>query len=358
MSILRHSIRAAIVVGVVVFALSATAAAAESGSLTAEPMDPGASSTHTLTVTVGDRSAGQWTGLSVDYADSGANPDQASVAGVSTIGIDRGDDARGDTIDVDAADDLNDVSADSEGMLTFELGGGHSIEAGDEIVVRYIRGVQNPASAGDYRIPIDVNPSIGGGETEARLQIGSNRATVLVDDQTTTGEAITVSSVTLPNGGFVVLHEEEALGTGTENVDAITGESVVGTSGYLSAGSHDEVAVQLSTEIQEDTSYVAMTVKDGDGDESFDAEEDGPYTVRGNPIWESASFTIQEPTDTPTATATDVPTEEAGTSTATEMVDESESPTPTPASGPGFGGAVAVLAVLGTILGFGRHRGQ
>jgi PGF-CTERM protein len=353
---LDHGLRTCIVLGLVVLALSGVVAGAHSGSLAADPMEAGASSTHTLTVTVEDRSTGQWTGLSVDYSESGANPGQITTAAVSSIGIDRDDDARGDDIDVDASDSLTDVSAESRGTLTFELDGSHSLETGDEIVVRYI-GVYNPASVSDYRIPIDVNPSVGGGETDAKLQIGTNRATVLIDDQSTTGETVTVASARLPNGGFVVLHDEEALAAGTGNPAAITEASVVGTSSYLSAGAHQDVTVELTDEIDADRSYVAMAVKDGDGDESFDAEADGPYTVSGNPIWEPASFTIREPTATPSPTPTATPTAMEDTDTRAETPTETEAPaSPTPADGPGFVATVALLALIGTVLALGRRR--
>jgi hypothetical protein len=352
----HRTLRVGIVVAVVALTLSGVSVAAQSGSLEAEPMESGASATHTLTVTVDDRSAGQWTGLSVDYSESGANPGQITAAAVPTIGIDRDDDARGDEIDVDAADSLTGVSAESRGELTFELDGSHSIEAGDEIVVRYI-GVYNPASDGDYQAPIDVNPSVAGGETEARLMIGTNRATVLVDDQSTTGDTVTVSSVTVPNGGFVVLHDKEALGAGSGNPDAITAESVVGTSAYLSAGSHDDVTVDLSGQIDEETTYVAMVVKDQDGDESYAADTDRPYLVGGNPIWEGASFTIHEPTATPTDTATATETTDTQTETEAEVGAETEeSQATTSASSPGFGVVLSAVVALATVLVGARRR--
>jgi len=166
-----------------------------------------------------------------------------------------------------------------------------------------------------------------------------------------------VASAHLPNGGFVVLHDEEALGPGTGNPAAITEASVVGTSSYRSAGAHQDVTVEVTDEIDADTRYVAMAVKDGDGDESFDAEADGPYTVSGNPIWEAASFTIREPTATPSPTPTATPTAIEDTDTRTEPPTEAEATdSPTPADGPGFVATVALLALIGTVVALGRRR--
>jgi PGF-CTERM protein len=361
MNHLYHSVRTGIVLCVVVIALSGAVSAAHSASITADPMEGGESSKHLVTVTVDESSAGPLRGLEVDYRDSGANPGQLQSAGV-TIGIDRDDDDPGRTVD-DEIEDLQEVASDSEGLLTLRFEGSHTVEAGDEIVARFVF-VQNPATAGDYQTAIDVNPETGGGTTAARLQIGTNRATVLIDDQTTTGETVTVDSVNLPSGGFVVLHDEEALGTGASDPDAITEASVVGASAYLSAGTHEDVEVELTESVESGEQYLAMTVKD-DGSEAYETSADGPYLVRGNPIWEPASFTVRE--STATATETEIPaddgeeggdqTEAAETeSTETARNPETDEPATTSGSSPGFGVTLAILALVGAVCGLARRR--
>jgi PGF-CTERM protein len=322
-------------------------------------MEGGESSKHVVTVTVDESSAGPLRGLEVDYRGSGGNPGQLQSAGVS-IGIDRDDDAPGRTVDDDISGDLQEVAGDSQGLLTLTLGGSHTVEAGDEIVARFVF-VQNPSTAGDYPTPIDVNPDVGGGTTEARLQIGSNRATVLIDDQTTTGETVTVDSLNLPSGGFVVLHDKQALGTGASDPDAITESSVVGTSTYLSAGTHQDVEVELTESVESGEQYLAMAVKD-DGSEEYETSADDPFLVRGSPIWEPASFTVRDPTATATATPADDgddgdQTEAPETeSTATAMNPGTDEPTTTSASSPGFGVTLAVLALVGAVCVLGRRR--
>jgi PGF-CTERM protein len=340
---------------IVLVVLSGPATAAHSGSLVADPVGSGELATHTMTVTVEQASAGQWSGIALDYSASGANPAQVGAAGIGTLGIDRGDDAPGDAVDVDAAGDIESIVAENTGTLEIRLGGAHDLQAGDEIVLRVVRSIQNPASAGDYDVPIDVNPGAPGGETTAKLQIGADRATVLVDDQSVTGTTVHVKSVRLPKGGFVVLHDMEALDNGANNADAVTGASVVGVSSYQSAGLHEEVTVSVDADIDGTATYAAMVTKD-DGDEEFDAEVDRPYTVGGNPIWESASVTFQEPTATPTPeeTATPAPETATPTDTATAAADASTS---TPASGPGFGGALAVISLLSSVVALRRRGG-
>jgi PGF-CTERM protein len=356
MSHTYQTVRIGIVLSVVLLALSGAVSAAHSGSITADPTEGGESSRHVVTVTVEESSAGPLRGLQIDYRGSGANPEQLQSAGV-TIGIDRGDDAAGRTVDDDISGDLQEVAGDSEGLLTLTLAGSHTLEAGDEIVARLVF-VQNPSTAGDYPTPIDVNPNTGGGSTEARLQIGSNRATILMDDQTTTGETVTVDSVKLPRGGFVVLHEREALGTGATDPDAITEASVVGSSGYLSADTHDDVEIELTESVESGEEYVAMAVKD-DGSEAYETAEDDPYLVRGSPIWEAASFTVREPTSTATATQTATASaDDEATETPTAMETATDEPTETPADSPGFGATLAVLSLLSAVLIAGRRRNR
>ncbi len=63
-------------------------------------------------------------------------------------------------------------------------------------------------------------------------------ATVTFDDQTTCGTSVTVKSATLPDGGFVAIHDSSLL-------DGKVTESVIGVSDSLDAGTHEDIEVDL-----------------------------------------------------------------------------------------------------------------
>lgn len=171
--------------------LTGAAVAATSGSITADPNTPDATATHTVTATIdGGAASSSWTGFQISYEQTDvSNVGQNDVV---KIGIDRGDDAAGDSIDVDVSDDLSSVSASSNGeTLTVGLGGSHSLGEGDEVVVVY-ENVQNP-SAGTYSVGLDVNHQSSGGETSATLNIESDTTTTTT---TTTTEETTTQTTT------------------------------------------------------------------------------------------------------------------------------------------------------------------
>ncbi|MFB6270067.1 MAG: hypothetical protein ABEH83_08995, partial [Halobacterium sp.] len=138
--------RAAPVVAAVLVAASAVVgfgAAATSASLDASPDDPGATATHTATVTVTGNAVGSsWTGFQVEYqATDVSNVGQNDIV---KIGIDRDDDDAGTTIDHDVSNDLSSVSASNNGeTLTIGLDGSSGIQDGDELVVVF-EDAQNP----------------------------------------------------------------------------------------------------------------------------------------------------------------------------------------------------------------------
>lgn len=115
-------------------------------------------------------------------------------------------------------------------------------------------------------------------------------ATVTFQNQTSGGQTVTVRSVTMPEGGFVAIHD------GSLN-EGETLASVVGSSAYLPAGTHENVTVQLDEPVSNDTTLVAMPHKDTDGDRSYQfvpsqGEVDGPYTTDGDIVLESANVTV------------------------------------------------------------------
>ncbi len=97
------------------------------------------------------------------------------------------------------------------------------------------------------------------------------------EDQTTNGTTVTIRSVTVPRGGFVVVHD-----TGIVRGEVV--ESMIGQSGYLEAGTHRNVTIRLDESVNESQRLVAVLYRDSDGDREYDFVSsnrvlDGPYRM-------------------------------------------------------------------------------
>ena len=90
-------------------------------------------------------------------------------------------------------------------------------------------------------------------------------AAVAIEPQTTNGTNVTVASVTLPEGGFVAIHNQSY--QSSENLSV---ESVVGASQYLSAGQHQDVEIVLDEPIAENQTITARATRDGNSNQQFD----------------------------------------------------------------------------------------
>jgi PGF-CTERM protein len=174
-------------------------------------------------------------------------------------------------------------------------------------------------------------------------------ASVTFDDQESSGDTVTVASVTTSDGGFIAIHRNNASG------------EVIGSSDYLEAGTHSDVSVTLDESLDADATLVAMPHMDDDGDETYDfPENDAPYVANGSAVTDSASVTIatmtttEEPADTTEepADTTEEPadTTEEPADTTEEPADTTEEPATTTTSGPGFGVAVALIALIAAAL--------
>jgi len=199
-STLSRGALAALLALVVVGGSTGLAAAAGTATISADPATPGSTSTHTVTETVGSNVASaSWTGYAVDYGDSGADLSDVTLADVRRVGIDRGNDGDGATIDVNVSDDLDAVSASNNGTtLTFDFGGSYSLAGDDEVVVVY-GNATNPPSEGDYDVSVDINPQSSGGATTATLHVAADSTTTSSTTETTsssTSSSTTTSSTT------------------------------------------------------------------------------------------------------------------------------------------------------------------
>ncbi|MFB6128016.1 MAG: PGF-CTERM sorting domain-containing protein [Halolamina sp.] len=137
---------------------------------------------------------------------------------------------------------------------------------------------------------------------------------VTFSDQNSGGQTVTVDEVTLSEGGFVTIHASSL-----QDGEAL--RSVVGTSTYLEAGTHENVTVRLSEPVSEDETLVAMAHRD-DGDRTYEfvstgGNADGPYTADGGAVVDAANVTVSA-----TVSASDQPT--TGDSVVVDRVELSE----------------------------------
>lgn len=125
-------------------------------------------------------------------------------------------------------------------------------------------------------------------------------ATVEFEDQSTDGETVVIDSVTLSEGGYVVIHNESLY-----EGDALA--SSIGVSEYLEPGEHENVTVELfdvpggeftADELTDDQTLAAMPHQDTNDDEEFDfvadeGAEDGPYVDEdGEAVLDEADVTV------------------------------------------------------------------
>jgi hypothetical protein len=131
-----------------------------------------------------------------------------------------------------------------------------------------------------------------GNETADNATAGNvtnETATVTFENQTADDTTVTVRNVTVPEGGFVAIHDDRLL-----EGEAVG--SVVGVSEYLEAGAHENVTVELSENVTfvENETLIAMPHLDSNGNETYDfvtsnGSEDPPYTANGSAVTDDAT---------------------------------------------------------------------
>ncbi|MCO8242499.1 MULTISPECIES: twin-arginine translocation signal domain-containing protein [unclassified Haladaptatus] len=133
-------------------------------------------------------------------------------------------------------------------------------------------------------------------------------AAVTFDDQTTGGTSVTVKSATLPEGGFVAIHDDRLL-------DGKALESVIGVSDKLDAGAHTDIEVNLfdvdgadfdEKMLEDDGTLIAMPHVDSNGNGEYEfvssgGKTDGPYTKDDKAVVDDAKITVD---DNPMASVT------------------------------------------------------
>lgn len=305
----------------------------------ATPSDPNdAESTHAIVVPLGSAAespGSPFRDVVVDYSVGAPTADVSNVGAgtIERIGIDRGGDDPGTRIDVAA--NVSTVSGKKDGAaLRIATAGEHTLQQGDEVVV-VLRPVQNPQNAGTAEVSTTINSQNAADIANGSVTYEYNGANVTFEDQSTTGETVTISSVTLSEGGFVAV----------QNSSGASDDAIRGASTYLSAGTHEDVTVQLDPAIESDTELVVQAYTDANGDRRFEydssgGEEDLPYRTRDGNLngsdsaqvtHEAGDTTTATPTPTPTATPTDDgDTTPTPTATPTDDSDTTATPTATP----------------------------
>lgn len=133
-------------------------------------------------------------------------------------------------------------------------------------------------------------------------------AEVTFNDQTTGGLQVVVAEVTLPDDGYVAIHDSTLLGGNVKG-------SVVGVSRYLEAGTYSDLAVTLfetdevpglednadPAVLTRDTLLIAMPHMETSGNEQYDflvSDTDGPFTSGGNAVTAAARVALNPATVT------------------------------------------------------------
>ncbi|RZH69459.1 DUF7282 domain-containing protein [Natrinema altunense] len=133
-------------------------------------------------------------------------------------------------------------------------------------------------------------------------------ATVTFENQTSNGSAVVVNNTTLPEGGFVAIHEAAPVDeNATDNMTADENETVtnmseeyapgavLGNSSYLGSGDHENVTVELNESLEESQVLIAMPHQDTNDNQTYEfPEADGPYTSDGEPVIDDALITLED----------------------------------------------------------------
>ncbi|EFW90606.1 hypothetical protein ZOD2009_17970 [Haladaptatus paucihalophilus DX253] len=140
---------------------------------------------------------------------------------------------------------------------------------------------------------------------DAMVSIGMDSkptADVCFRDQKSDGESVWVNRATLSDGGFVTIHDASLL-------DGKVFDSVIGVSGALDAGTHEDIEISLyegvsggdyeMSMLEGDATLIAMPHFDSDDNGSYDfltseGETDGPYTMDGKAVVDDAEITLSD----------------------------------------------------------------
>jgi len=164
---------------------------------------------------------------------------------------------------------------------------------------------------GDNETTMTTTDDVGDNDTDM-----DEVATATFENQTSNGTAVNVSSVTLPEDGYVAIHNDSLL------EGNVTG-SVIGVSEYLEAGTYENLTVELfnvsganftamdgeNATLEENQSLIAMPHIENSNNETYDfvaseGLDDGPFTADGVAVTERAFITVEANATSDTETET------------------------------------------------------
>ena len=130
--------------------------------------------------------------------------------------------------------------------------------------------------------------------------------TITFANQSSNGSTVTIQNATLPEGGFIAIHDSEYLGSGPGDL------TVLATSEYLSSGQHQNVTINISnappgnypgvnrTSLNSTQTLVGALYSDSNGNREFDyvlsgGSEDSAIKIDGSPVRDVGQAKISQP---------------------------------------------------------------
>jgi hypothetical protein len=231
-------------------------------SLVPNRVNEGTNQTHTLNFTVKN--------LSADGDPDSINmtlPGAADLTSIQSMTI-NGQDTRGATSVTDAQSLSVAANPSGGGVVTAD------VSARVNLAFANITGPTGAENA-TTRVIIEVTDSATGSATQFVPLTVVNRLdskVTFTDQEAVSGDTVNVDSVTLSDGGFVVVHAS----------DGGTPGAVRGVSGYLPPGTTRDVKITLNSPLTADRTLIAMAHAD-DGDQTYESpQSDAPYPDDGS----------------------------------------------------------------------------
>ena len=134
----------------------------------------------------------------------------------------------------------------------------------------------------------------------------ADEPTITFANQSSNGSTVTIQNATLPEGGFIAIHDSEYLRSSPADL------TVLATSEYLSPGQHQNVTINISnappgnypgvntTSLNTTQTLVGALYSDSNGNRQFDyvlssGSEDSAIEVDGSPVSDAGQAVISQP---------------------------------------------------------------
>ena len=142
------------------------------------------------------------------------------------------------------------------------------------------------------------------GANTSQSNASSGNASVEVVNQTSNGSTVVIERATLPEGGFITIHESAYI-----NGPAAADSSIIAVSQHLDAGTHRNVTIEVSnappanypglnrSRLNASQTIATVAYRDTNGNQRFDfvrsvGSTDGAYTSGGSEASDTAGVTI------------------------------------------------------------------